>query len=97
MSVGGLLMSEELKKINEFKSNFIKVGGIKIKDKIKILKKIRFKSFVGGGIALSILRKLGYEVGSKSKYEILEDNEIIKRSLIILVKIQMIFFFLVIS
>ena len=44
---------------------------------MKILNEISCKSFVGGALVLFILKKLGYEVGAKSKYEILEEDKTI--------------------
>lgn len=61
----GLLMEDEIERLGEgMKCDLLILGGAKVLDKIKLIKKFNNKIFLGGGLATSIYKSRGYEVGS---------------------------------
>ncbi|KAI5169338.1 phosphoglycerate kinase [Pancytospora epiphaga] len=66
----GLLMFKEVKALSEAKhADLVIMGGSKIKEKLKIVEHFRGLVYLGGCLAITVLKNLGYEMGKYSKTE----------------------------
>lgn len=65
----GILMQKEIHKTKNMPNfDLVIIGGSKIKDKLKYINNITGRIFLGGGLAISILKELSYEIGNNSIY-----------------------------